>query len=134
MASKRSNKCRICGDLFTADPRNRKRQKYCPRPACKAAGKAARQRRWLAHEQNRDYFCGPEQVQRVREWRAAHPGYWRGKANPRPHPIKRSLAKGRQIRRFAAEIGVEPRCADALNGHATSVGFDGARTRVPHRS
>jgi hypothetical protein len=78
MASKRSNKCRICGDLFTADPRNRKRQKYCPRPACKAAGKAARQRRWLAHEQNRDYFCGPEQVQRVREWRAAHPGYWRG--------------------------------------------------------
>jgi hypothetical protein len=78
MASKRSNKCRICGDLFTADPRNRKRQKYCPRPTCKAAGKAARQRRWLAHEQNRDYFCGPEQVQRVREWRAAHPGYWRG--------------------------------------------------------
>jgi hypothetical protein len=82
MASKRSNKCRICGDLFTADPRNHKRQKYCPKLTCKAAGKAARQRRWLAQEQNRDYFRGPEQVQRVREWRAAHPGYWRRYRGP----------------------------------------------------
>lgn len=77
MASKRNNKCRICGDLFTCDPRNRKRQKYCPKPACKAAGKAARQRRWHGRAENRDYFRGPEQVQRVREWRSAHPGYWR---------------------------------------------------------
>lgn len=78
MVSKRISKCRICGDLFTVDARNHKRQKYCPKPVCKAAGKAARQGRWLAQEQNRDYFRGPEQVQRVREWRAAHPGYWRG--------------------------------------------------------
>ena len=77
MTSKRSNKCRICGDLFTPDPRNRKRQKYCPKAACKAAGKAARQRRWVARSENRDYFRGAHQVQRVREWRAAHPGYWR---------------------------------------------------------
>jgi len=78
MTIKRNSKCRICGDLFAADPRNRKRQKYCPKRACKTAGKAARQRRWLAQGQNRDYFRGPDQVQRVREWRAAHPGYWRG--------------------------------------------------------
>jgi hypothetical protein len=77
MASKRSNKCRICGDLFICEPRNRKRQKYCAKPTCKAAGKAARQRRWLAQAPNRDYFRGPEHVQRVREWRARHPGYWR---------------------------------------------------------
>jgi hypothetical protein len=77
MTSKRTAKCRICGDLCAPDPRNRKRQKYCPKPACKAAGKAARQRRWLAKPENRDYFRGAGQVQRVREWRAAHPGYWR---------------------------------------------------------
>ncbi|MGH6674712.1 MAG: hypothetical protein ACRECE_00605 [Xanthobacteraceae bacterium] len=77
MASKRNHKCRICGELFTADARNRKRQRYCPKPACKGAGKAARQRRWRAQAENRDYFRGAEQVQRVREWRAAHPGYWR---------------------------------------------------------
>jgi hypothetical protein len=77
MATKRKYKCRICGDLFTSDPRNRKRQKYCSKRTCKAAGKAARQRRWVAREEDRDYFCGAHHVQRVREWRAAHPGYWR---------------------------------------------------------
>jgi len=65
MASERSTKCRICGELFTADVRNRKRQKYCPKRACRAAGKAQRQRRWLAQPRNRDYFRGPEHVQRV---------------------------------------------------------------------
>ena len=77
MASERITKCRICGELFTADARNRKRQKYCPKRTCRAAGKAQRQRRWLAQPRNRDYFRGPEHVQRVREWRAVHPGYWR---------------------------------------------------------
>ena len=77
MASERSTKCRICGELFTADARNRKRQKYCAKRTCRAAGKAQRQRRWLAQPRNRDYFRGPEHVQRVREWRAVHPGYWR---------------------------------------------------------
>lgn len=50
--------------MFTSDPRNRKRQKYCPKRTCKAAGNVARQRRWLAQAVNRDYFRGPEQVQR----------------------------------------------------------------------
>jgi hypothetical protein len=36
-----------------------------------------RQRRWLGKPENRDYFSGPEHVQRVRAWRAEHPGYWR---------------------------------------------------------
>lgn len=57
--------------------RNRGRQKYCGKPACRRAGKAARQRRWREKPQNRDYFRGPEHVERVRVWRAAHPGYWR---------------------------------------------------------
>ena len=54
-----------------------KPQKYCPTTACKTAGKAARQRRWLARSENRDYCRGAQHVQRVREWWAAHPGYWR---------------------------------------------------------
>jgi hypothetical protein len=56
---------------------NRGRQKYCPKRACRAAGKAARQRCWLGKPENRDYFRGPEHVERVRMWRTAHPGYWR---------------------------------------------------------
>src|SRR5450759_2203395 len=38
---------------------------------------AARQRRWLGRPENQDYFSGPEHVERVRMWRAAHPVYWR---------------------------------------------------------
>ncbi len=53
------------------------RQKDCPKAACRRAGKAARQRRWLEKPENQDYFSGPEHVDRVRQWRAAHPGYWR---------------------------------------------------------
>ena len=77
MANKVQSKCLCCGDIFTVDVRNRGRQKYCPKRACRAAGKAARQRRWLGRPENQDYFSGPEHVERVRVWRAAHPGYWR---------------------------------------------------------
>jgi hypothetical protein len=77
MVSKSKTKCLFCGMIFTADARNRGRQKYCTKPACRAAAKAARQRRWQQKPQNRNYFCGPIHVQRVREWRQAHPGYWR---------------------------------------------------------
>lgn len=77
MAKNVQSKCLCCGDIFTVDVRNRGRQKYCPKRPCRAAGKAARQRRWLGKPENRDYFSGPEHVQRVRVWRAQHPGYWR---------------------------------------------------------
>ena len=77
MASKVQSKCRCCGEIFTVDVRNRGRQKYCAKRGCRATGKAARQRRWLGKPENQDYFSGPEHVERVRVWRAAHPGYWR---------------------------------------------------------
>ena len=78
MANQRQSKCLCCGDHFTVDVRNRGRQKYCAKLNCRAAGKAARQRRWLGKPENRDYFRGPVHVERVRAWRADHPGYWRG--------------------------------------------------------
>jgi hypothetical protein len=77
MANKVQSKCLCCGDIFTVDVRNRGRQKYCPKGACRAAGKAARQRRWLAKPENRNYFREPDNAARVREWQRAHPGYWR---------------------------------------------------------
>ena len=83
MKRTRTRKCLWCGDLFEPDPRSAKRQKCCAKPACRAALKAARQRRWLGKPENQDYFRGPEHIERVRVWRAAHPGYWRrGRAPP----------------------------------------------------
>ena len=77
MASKRRSKCRNCRELFKVDARNRGRQKYCSKPACRAASKARCQRRWLARPQNEDYFRDAENAARVRHWQQAHPGYWR---------------------------------------------------------
>src|SRR5580658_4475608 len=77
MANQVQSKCLCCGDNFTVDVRNRGRQKYCAKKACRAAGKAARQRRWLDQPANQNYFRGPVHVERVRAWRASHPGYWR---------------------------------------------------------
>ena len=70
-------KCLHCKMLFVPDYRNRGRQKYCSIPECQRVSKRARQQRWLSKPENRDHFRGAENVQRVQEWRKAHPGYWK---------------------------------------------------------
>ena len=79
MVGIKRKKCCNCKDLFIPDPRNAKRQKYCRKPECRKASKAASQQRWLQKPENQDYFRGPENVKRVQQWREAHPGYWRTK-------------------------------------------------------
>jgi hypothetical protein len=78
VAQSGQRKCLCCGLFFDLDYRNRKRQRYCSAGACRRASKAASQAAWLAQPRNREYFCGPVHVARVRAWRAAHPGYTRG--------------------------------------------------------
>lgn len=74
---KRKRKCKNCRELFMPDPRNAKKQKYCFKPDCRKASKAAAQERWLAKEENINYFRSSDNVRRVQEWRAQHPDYWR---------------------------------------------------------
>jgi hypothetical protein len=76
MASRDRRRCLCCRKLFRPDPRNRRHQRYCSMPRCRAASKAASQARWLAAPENQNYFRGPTQVARVREWRSRHPRYW----------------------------------------------------------
>ncbi len=75
MGRRYRRKCRHCKKFFIPDPRNAKRQHYCREAPCRAASKAASQRRWLSKPENRDAFKGPEHVARVQRWRDAHPGY-----------------------------------------------------------
>ena len=77
MGRVRRRKCLHCNQLFHPDARNRRHQRYCSESECRRASKAASQRRWLAKPENRDYFRGPHHVDRVRQWRQAHPGYAR---------------------------------------------------------
>jgi hypothetical protein len=73
----RKRTCKHCKGCFDPDPRNVGRQHYCSQPLCRQASKAASQRRWLRKPDNRQYFSGPTNVERVRQWRHNHPGYWR---------------------------------------------------------
>ena len=77
MKKLRRRKCLCCQELFRPDPRNLRHQRYCSKPHCRKASKAASQQRWLSKKQNRDYFRGAAHVQRVQAWRREHPGYWR---------------------------------------------------------
>lgn len=77
MARSRRRRCRNCRELFTPDHRNRNRQRYCSRPECRKASKAAAQNKWLGKKENQNYFRGPENVRRVQEWRKHNPGYRR---------------------------------------------------------
>lgn len=70
-------KCRNCKKFFQTDYRNQDRQLYCSEPACQQASKRASQRRWAHRGGNQDYFRGPEHARRVKDWREAHPGYWK---------------------------------------------------------
>lgn len=79
MSSSATRKCLCCNEMFHPDARNRRHQQYCAKDACRKASKAARQARWLAKPENRDYFRGSANCERVRQWRLANPGYSRRK-------------------------------------------------------
>jgi hypothetical protein len=70
-------KCPECRQLFVPDARNKDRQQYCSKPACRKASKAASQKKWLGKPENQDYFKGSTNVERVKRWREQNPGYWR---------------------------------------------------------
>jgi len=84
-------KCKHCQTFFAPDPRSARRQRHCCQPTCRQASKAASQRRWHQKPQNRDYFRGPTQVERVRQWRKANPGYWRRQGARTPHALQEDL-------------------------------------------
>jgi hypothetical protein len=82
MRKTKRRKCLHCHTYFLPDPRNASRQKYCFQPECRKASKAVSQRKWLAKDDNQNYFRGPDNVQRVQEWRRKNPGYWKKKREP----------------------------------------------------
>lgn len=90
MTAQTSFKCLHCNESHRTDPRNCGRQKYCSKPACRKASKAASQARWLAREENRDYFRGAHHCERVKRWRQANPGYWRRPRQPALDPLQDS--------------------------------------------
>ena len=89
----KKKKCRHCKTLFIPDSRNINRQHYCPKPDCRKASKAASQKRWREKPVNHDYFQGPENVQRVQQWRKENPGYWQRKPKTTSHALQDPLSQ-----------------------------------------
>jgi hypothetical protein len=79
LSMKRSakRKCLHCAEFYLPDRRNLHQQRYCSKPLCRKQSKAVSQRRWLQKPENENHFRGPENSQRVTEWRSRNPGYWR---------------------------------------------------------
>jgi hypothetical protein len=75
----RRRNCLCCKESYILDARNRWHQNYCSKLECRKASKKASQARWLSSDKGRGYFQGAINVNRVKEWRASHPGYWKGK-------------------------------------------------------
>ena len=73
-------KCKHCKIFFHPDPRNLRRQHDGAQPPCRQASQAASQRRGLRKPENQASVRDPAHVERVRQWRKDHPGYWRRKA------------------------------------------------------
>jgi hypothetical protein len=88
MNSPSSCKCLHCRGFFIPCPNSRHTQRYCAKSECRKASKAAAQAKWLNKPQNRSYFRGPENVERVQRWRERHPGYWRKKRSSRPDALQ----------------------------------------------
>jgi hypothetical protein len=82
MSSSHPRECLHCKELFVPNAHNPGRQKFCGKPACRKASKAESQRRWLSQPGNTRYFRDEKNVERVQEWRKAHPDYW--KRPPKP--------------------------------------------------
>jgi hypothetical protein len=71
--------CLFCKEHFSPNPRNVNRQMFCDKPKCRMASKKASQKRWL--DKNPGHFSGSANVERVRQWRLANPGYGRRKGS-----------------------------------------------------
>jgi len=69
MGKRERKKCHNCKTLFVPNPRKKGQHFYCKKDECRKASKAASQKKWLNKPENRDYFCGPDNVKRVQEWR-----------------------------------------------------------------
>jgi hypothetical protein len=81
-------KCLCCKEFYRPDHRNLRHQRHCSKPACRKESKAQSQLRWLQRPENQNYFRGPDNSRRVKEWRKRNPDYWRKKKTQGQAPLQ----------------------------------------------
>jgi hypothetical protein len=83
---------------------------------CQRARQAVNNERWRARPEHQDWWRGEWNVQRVREWRAQHPGYWKRWKRRKPG---------------ALQIAINPTQTTATKMDASPAVVDCATNRVP---
>jgi len=106
MKSKTTFKCLHCREQHIYDPCNRRRQNYCGKSGCRQASKTASQKRWAEKPENKNYFRGPESVERVKQWRREHPGYWRKKRSEKKDALQETLHEQETVGEEVVEVTV----------------------------
>ena len=84
-------RCRICGDDFRPDPRTRRIQKVCPKPACGQERQRRAYRAWAMR--NRDYDSARRG--NIRRW-AQGADYWKRYRQRHPAYTKRNRGQSRE--------------------------------------
>lgn len=105
---RKQRRCAHCGESFVVDPRLGDRHQYCKATECVRASHLASQRKWRKSPKGADYFRGWQNVERVRAWRQAHPGYNR-KSHPFSSEVSASLLA--EIRRIVLQDSIDSRAA-----------------------
>ena len=82
--------CGVCGDLFAPDARTRGFQKVCGKPACRRERKRLADARWRANNP------GYRDKDKVRQWAAGYPGYWRAWRAVHPVYMERNRQQTRE--------------------------------------
>ena len=77
--------CCHCGELFPSSPRH-KNQRFCGKPECQRARKAA----WQRHKMRTDADYRFNQKLSQKEWVKNHPGFWKGYRKRHPDKAERN--------------------------------------------
>lgn len=93
--------CIVCGAVFVKSPRH-KNQKYCRKPECQKAKKAA----WQREKMRKDQEYRQSQKEYYAAWAKKNPAYWKKYRQNKPEKAKRNalLQRVRYARKKAKSV------------------------------
>lgn len=106
--------------MFIPEYRSAGRQRYCGRPECRKASRRESQRKWVQKAGNSAYHAGEAPADRVKAWRAAHPGYWRRRSNA----VEKTVRTRTELSSLLAPFALQDPCRalqDSWNPHVTAL-------------
>jgi len=118
--------CHNCLTFFPPSPRH-KHQKYCMKPACRRAKKAA----WKRLKMEKDPKFKEEQYLINKKWAQNHPGYWKAYRHRNPKKAERNralqtirnrLQAGKRKNRARTDTNVIAKVDASISNHFTLVG------------